>query len=72
MKKGDQSNPWVHANLVYAYSELGREQDARAEAAEVLRLSPRFSLEEVQRMPANWQGPLGQRYLSDLRKAGLK
>jgi tetratricopeptide (TPR) repeat protein len=72
LKRSQQNNPWVHANLVYAYSELGREQDARAEAAEVLRLSPRFSLEEVQRMPANWQGPLGQRYLSDLRKAGLK
>jgi adenylate cyclase len=72
LKRSDQNNPWVHVNLVYAYSELGREQDARAEAAEVLRLSPRFSLEEMQRMPANWQGALGQRYLSDLRKAGLK
>jgi adenylate cyclase len=72
LKRSDQNNPWVHVNLIYAYSELGREQDARAEAAEVLRVSPRFSLEEVKRMPANWRGPLGQRYLSDLRKAGLK
>jgi adenylate cyclase len=72
LKKSDQNNPWVHVNLVYAYSELGREQDARAEAAEVLRISPGFSLEEMQRMPANWKGPLGQRFLSDLRKAGLK
>jgi adenylate cyclase len=72
LKKSDLSNPWVHANLVYAYSELGREQDARAEASELLRVSPGFSLEEVQRMPGNWQGPLGQRYVSDLRKAGLK
>jgi adenylate cyclase len=72
LKSSDQSNPWVHVNLVYAYSELGREQDARAEAAEVLRLSPGFSLEGVERIPGNWQGALGQRYLSDLRKAGLK
>jgi adenylate cyclase len=72
LKKSDQSNPWVHANLVYAYSELEREQDARAEAAELLRVSPGFSLEEMQRMPGNWQGPLGLRYVSDLRKAGLK
>jgi adenylate cyclase len=72
LKRSDQNNPWVHVNLVYAYSELGREQDARAEAAEVLRINPRFSLEEVERMPGNWQGPLGQRYLSELRKAGLK
>ena len=59
-------------HLIHSYSELGREQDARAEAAEVLRLSPAFSLEEVERMPGNWQGAEGQRYLSDLRKAGLK
>ncbi len=72
LKTSDQNNPWVHVNLVYAYSELRRERDARAEAAEVLRISPRFSLEEMERMPANWHGPLGQRYLSDLRKAGLK
>ena len=72
LKRSDQNNPWVHAHLIHSYSELGREQDARAEAAEVLRLSPGFSLEEVERMPGNWQGPQGQRYLSDLRKAGLK
>jgi adenylate cyclase len=72
LKRSDQNNPWVHVNPVYAYSELGRQQDARAEAAEVLRISPGFSLEEVGRMPGNWHGPLGQRYLSDLRKAGLK
>ena len=72
LKRSDQNNPWVHVNLVYAYSELGREQDARAEAAEVLRLSPQFSLEGVERIPGNWQGSLGRRYLSDLRKAGLK
>jgi tetratricopeptide (TPR) repeat protein len=72
LKRSDQSNPWVHVNLVYAYSELGREQDARAEAAEVLRISPGFSLEGVQSLPGNWQGPSGQRFLSGLRKAGLK
>ena len=71
-KRSEQNNPWVHANLIHSYSQLGREQDARAEAAEVLRLSPGFSLEEVERMPGNWQGAEGQRYLSDLRKAGLK
>ena len=72
LKRGDQNNPWTHVNLIHSYSQLGREQDARAEAAEVLRLSPGFSLEGVERIPGNWQGPLGQRYLSDLRKAGLK
>ena len=72
LKRSEQNNPWAHANLIHSYSQLGREQDARAEAAEVLRLSPGFSLEEVERMPGDWQGAEGQRYISDLRKAGLK
>ena len=72
LKRSEPNNPWVHVNLIHSYSRLGREQDARAEAAEVLRLSPGFSLEEVERMPGDWQGAEGQRYLSDLRKAGLK
>ena len=72
LKRSEPNNPWVHANLIHSYSQLGREQDARAEAAEVLRISPGFSLEEVERMPRDWQGAEGQRYLSDLRKAGLK
>jgi hypothetical protein len=60
-------------NLVHDYIELGREPEARAEAAEVLRVSPGFSLEGVVKgMPGNWQGATQQRYLADLRKAGLK
>jgi hypothetical protein len=57
-------------NLVRDYIELGREPEARAEAAEVLRISPGFSLEKVtKRMPGDtWK----QRYLADLRKAGLE
>jgi adenylate cyclase len=54
LKRSDQNNPWVHANLIHSYSKLGREQDARAEAAEVLRVSPRFSLREVKRIPGDW------------------
>jgi TolB-like protein/Tfp pilus assembly protein PilF len=72
-KAGDQANPWTHVGLAYAYSELSREQDARAEAAEVMRLSPHFSLEKVkQRQPVNQNDPSNQHYLAELRKAGLK
>ena len=35
----------AHLSLAVAYSELGREAEARAEAAEVLRINPKFSLE---------------------------
>jgi hypothetical protein len=60
-------------NLVWAYSELGREQEARAEAAEVMRLSSKFSLGKTkQRINRNWQEPRNQRFLDDLRRAGLK
>src|SRR5258708_7018552 len=35
----------VHLMLADVYSELGQDAEARAEAAEVLRLNPNFSLE---------------------------
>ena len=35
----------AHLTLAAVYSELGKEAEARAEAAEVLRLNPKFSLE---------------------------
>src|SRR5262249_5140590 len=41
-----------HLMLAVVYSELGQAAEARAEAAEVLRLNPKFSLEvHRQRMP---------------------
>ena len=42
----------AHHDLAIIYSELGREEEARAEAAEILRISPNFSLEVLrQRIP---------------------
>jgi hypothetical protein len=53
--------------------ELGREQDARAEAAKVLRLSPKFSLEMAKKTyPGDWSSPSKRHFLDDLHKAGLK
>jgi adenylate cyclase len=61
-----------HLHLAAVYSELGREAEARAEAAEVLRLSPNFSLEvHRQRMPIKDPAML-ERHIAALRKAGLK
>jgi TolB-like protein/Tfp pilus assembly protein PilF len=63
---------WAHVWQAIAYSELGREQEARAEAVEIMRISPGFSLKaEKERMSLQDQ-PLEERYLADLRKAGLK
>jgi adenylate cyclase len=63
---------WVHVWQAVAYSELGREQEARVEATEIMRISPGFTLKaEKERMSLRDQA-LEERYLNDLRKAGLK
>jgi adenylate cyclase len=62
----------AHSELLVAYSESGHEVEARAEAAEILRLSPNWSLEVwKQRMPYKDPAML-ERHLAALRKAGLK
>lgn len=62
----------VHLMLAAVYSELGQAAEARAEAAEVLRLNPNFSLEvHKQRMPIKDPAVL-ERHIAALRKAGLK
>jgi len=62
----------AHLTLAAVYSELGREAEARAEAAEVLRINPQFSLEvHKQRAPIKDPAAL-ERHLAALRKAGLK
>jgi adenylate cyclase len=52
--------------------EMGRNDDARAEAAEVLRLSPHYSLATWQQAYPLKDPALQDRWRSDLRKAGLK
>jgi tetratricopeptide (TPR) repeat protein len=62
----------THVRLAVSYSELGREKEARAEAAEILRISPDYSLEVArQRLPFKDPAKL-ERFLAALRKAGLK
>jgi len=62
----------AHLTLAAVYSELGRAAEARAEAAEVLRLNPQFSLEvHRQREPIKDPARL-ERHLAALRQAGLK
>jgi len=65
------NNLGAHLYLAATYSEFDREEEARAEVAEVLRLSPQFSLEALGQMP--YKDPAeGERVLAALRKAGLK
>jgi adenylate cyclase len=62
----------AHLMLAAVYSELGQAAEAQAEAAEVLRINPNFSLEvQRQRMPIKDPAVL-ERHIAALRKAGLK
>ncbi|HKA52396.1 MAG TPA: tetratricopeptide repeat protein, partial [Candidatus Binatia bacterium] len=62
----------AHLTLAAVYGELGREAEARAEAAEVLRINPKFSLEvHKERVPIKDPAVL-ERHLAALRRAGLK
>lgn len=61
-----------HLALASVYSELGKEVEARAEAGEILRLNPQFSLEvHKERAPIKDPAML-ERQIAALRKAGLK
>jgi Flp pilus assembly protein TadD len=55
--------------LVVAYAELGRDEEARGEAAQVMRISPQFALASG---PPLKNIALSNRWGRDLRKAGLK
>ncbi|MCH8139211.1 MAG: adenylate/guanylate cyclase domain-containing protein [Proteobacteria bacterium] len=74
LKKGVTRNPDLmvsHLLLAVIYSELGRKEEAQAEVAETLRISPRASMEgQRERMPFKDQAVL-ERFIDGLRKAGL-
>jgi adenylate cyclase len=66
------NNIMAHLSLAATYSLSGRGEEARAEAEEVLRLNPKFSLESFARtLPFKNQTQL-DRFVEALRKAGLK
>jgi len=65
-------HPGFRALLAVSYSEVGREEEARAAAATLLRLNPHYSVEvDRQRLPYTDLAVL-DRYLAALRKAGLQ
>ena len=75
LKRAVTGNPVFltpHFHLAIIYSELGRDEEARAEGAEILRISPTFSLAEAgSRLPSKDPAE-AERLLTALRKAGLK
>jgi adenylate cyclase len=63
-----QGHIWLAANL----AQLGHLDEARAEAAEVLRIDPKYTIDGTQRRFALFKRPEDAEHLFDgLRKAGL-
>jgi adenylate cyclase len=63
--------PFPYVVLAISYIRLGREEEARAAAAEIRRINPKFSLDRYAKN-APFTQPQVERNIEDLRKAGLK
>ena len=74
-KKAIQRNPhsiWGHVMLTATYSMMGREKEARAQAAEVLRINPRYSADFFAKTSLIKEQSVRDKVFNALRKAGLK
>jgi adenylate cyclase len=65
-------NIMAHVGLLVTYSMTGREKEARAEAAEVLRINPKFSLDFWAKTSLIKEQSERDKIFNALRKAGLK
>jgi adenylate cyclase len=74
LKRGAERNPNYPAFPLYtaaSYAMLGREEEARSAAAEVLRINPRFSLKAWVAHIRFYSNAVRDRALTAFRKAGL-
>ena len=62
----------AHTDLAGIYIMMGREKEARAEAAEVLRINPKFSLDNYAKTIPGKNRSRIDSHINALRKAGLK
>ena len=66
-------NIYGHISLTASYSLSGRMEMARAQAAEVLKINPKITLEDIDKNGYyNFQKADKERFINALRKAGLK
>ena len=69
----EANNIMAHVGLAATYSMMGLEKDARAEAAGILRINPKFSLDYYTKAVAAYKDQLQtDKLVNALRKAGLK
>jgi adenylate cyclase len=63
----------AHIGLATTYSLMGREKEARAEAAEILRIDPKFSLDHFAKTGAPYKDQSEiDKIINAMRKVGLK
>ena len=67
----EPNNFFAHINLAGTYSMMGLEKEARAEAEEVLRLNPKFSLDFLAKVSGYKDRTETEKIITALRKAGL-
>ncbi|MBM4278955.1 MAG: hypothetical protein FJ130_13920 [Deltaproteobacteria bacterium] len=74
LKKAIEREPediFSHIFLTAAYSMAGHEKEARAIAAEVFKINPKFSLEQFAKVLPYKDPVAKERYIDSLRKAGM-
>ena len=73
-KKAIQQQPdhlFAHLSLAVCYVRLNRQEDAHAEAAEVLRIDPKFSVDRFTKNLRIKDQAAKQRHIDGMRKLGL-
>jgi tetratricopeptide (TPR) repeat protein len=73
-KNALQKNPddiFLHMGIAATYVKLGRYEEARVEAKEVLRIHPKFSLSHFVKSLQHLEQSMVDDYIESLRKAGL-
>jgi tetratricopeptide (TPR) repeat protein len=68
----EPNNFFAHLNLAATYNMMGLEKEAQAEASEVLRLNPKFSLDYLAKVSGYKDRTEIEKIITALRKAGLK
>jgi len=68
----EPNNLFAHVILAAAYIKAGRQEEAHNEAAVVLRIDPKFSLDYYEKILPDINRSYVKDYIASLRKAGLK
>jgi adenylate cyclase len=68
----EPNNIFAHTGMAATYIMMGREEEARTEAAEVLRINPNFSVDALAKSLPFKEQSMIDNYIGALRKAGLK